>query len=819
MFMRNRGHTCDMCIQIDEHHYKRHLEICQQIRTIYELCGEDWPIIPEDEDRRGRSRSGSPDEFESDSRSPPPGAPLKKKDKKELKRQVRAASRTKVITQEDIKYLESVLHPAASSTDTNNPNNSEEIEEIERHLKYNAKCYNYGQKRSDIQQFAHITGADIDFENEIGRILEVLRVADLLNRNDRNRGMQNKELAKFKTLVSAFKDCIITDLVQAKRDELEIRMRRAAFLRYTNRSTYEAVTDRYIDKDWKTGEKYLSTGSGSVTSDSLTAVEGDVSGQDDITEIKDMRDISTPTLSDADRRHFERDHKKIGRDGQVEDIPAIKETRPTQKGNIPKAPQSLRIINTDFTPQNEIKFRNPWGSEGLAAEEDDGWHVVGAKTSHVRTSDSHSDTHSAYEDRAPSFQKDDRDPTDESSSFITCSPCHSNTSGSLALGSSPTNGHFEEQAQFPLATAETRTSSLKRMPVKIPPEERLALPKANSPVQEDEEKLQKLQLSNEEDDLPPHSPPDTISTTKTGRHKDWLKFANSLKLDAVSQPLFTMMHPAYVGCTDSLFVDDCPFYVSGTPDCPYHKAYCKCIDPFMNFKYIVYADTNPRRLGPFNYMRGEKLMAFLEQQPETKGRLMLVDEDIYDWLSTEGRAWRLYHLVASKLALKHLPMRLSWELQDYLHGSPKGRLLKQIDRFHELSDKNARLRSVGSSPDITIELLKTLCEKREPGDFAKGICYCKETVPADPEKNNELVECEYVDCLTKFFHRRCMEKLNYSHVTTWFCRDCEQIMSTEAQKVLPGAFTKLGAKPGNGGSLRFCTSNFENLDGHCDAAR
>lgn len=417
MFMRNRGHTCDMCSHIDEHHYKRHFEICEQVRSIYEQCGEDWPLIPEDEDDRGRSIARGSDAFDKDGGSSTlQDLPLRKRDKKEHKRQMRAASRTKVVTQEDVKYIDSILHPVADEEGVVVPVNAEEIDEIERHLKYNAQCYNHGQKRSKLRHFARIPDADIDFGAEIDRVFEILRVNELLKRNDRNRGLRNKELANFNMIVSDLKGLIITDLVQNKKDELEIRMRRAAFLRYANRTGYDIVDDRYADKDWKTGEKFRSTGSGSASSDCLTVVEEDAE-EDELAD-RLLRNFSAATLHDADRRHIEFAHKKLSSDGTLEEIETTQEARDLPAVCFSKPPPSLRIVNTNIVPPRSIRFHDPWNKPRSSVtkpsrtvklhaqdspmselvdkeslpENDDEWQVVGPTTIPKNVSKGRTDT-------------------------------------------------------------------------------------------------------------------------------------------------------------------------------------------------------------------------------------------------------------------------------------------------------------------------------------------------------------------------------------------------------------------------------------------
>ncbi|KAJ4352527.1 uncharacterized protein N0V89_007876 [Didymosphaeria variabile] len=1008
MFMRNRGHTCDMCMHIDEHHYKRHHEMCEQIRCIYETCGEDWPIIPEDEDGRGRARFRDPDTHGSDDLSSASGeVPLKKRERKEQKRQMRAASRSKVVTQDDINYVDSVLHPAASQVGTGNPDNPEEIEEIEKHLKYNAQCYNDGQKRSDIRLYAHIPDADIDFGAEINRIFELLHIAELLKRKERNRGLRNKELSNFKTLVSEFKDLLITDLVQAKRDELEIRMRRAAFLRYTNRASFDIMANRYADKDWKTGQKYQSAGSASASSDSLTAVEEEEEiDSDDLATPDDLRHLSSATLHDADRRHIEHSHKKIGSSVILEPVVAVQESKDPPKEGAPKPPPSLRIVNTDIIPPAKVKFHNPWKhrnmsrpfetlkrsaqspsssellSGGPAPDEDDGWQTVGPVTIPTRASGKQSDASRSISRASVAAPEDSAPGATPKARSLSLKPMRVGVIASMYQDEAERHQMAEkveqdaEQAyvQSVLIKVASANCLTRRQDAKTRVQERkeqLQLAEAHLQLQTEEMLLQKLEESTEvakspdveqpavesrkkkdkkkqretdrkarraaekepgaskqidellgdtdvaspssdvsalynvlakglvdeadralqsprgqgssskvagahtTDDLsgahlelsrdalkegiqrsrrtmhakdatsldswlhsissllevpPPSkdqapelgdqmltgsilndpvadsvttpkresrhsepaeraSPSAPLSTSKIGRHKDWMKFAGSLKVDSLSKLLFTAMHPAYQEHADDLYIGGCPWEASGTPDCPYHKTYCPCIDPVdpTNDKYIVYAETYPYQIGPFNCIQAAKLMHFFESQPETKGRLMLVDEDLYLWLYTEGRHWLVEAMTPKQMENSSFPRRLYWEVKDYVRGYAKGRVLKLVEQFQDLADKNERSRTIGCRATISEELLESLRKKCETRPDNKAICYCKDNMPAHPETDDNVVRCMYVDCPIGFFHRRCVEKLGHAKVSTWYCAFCEKYMNVAAQKALHGA--------------------------------
>lgn len=87
----------------------------------------------------------------------------------------------------------------------------------------------------------------------MNRILDAFRVTELLKRNTNTRGMQGKDLKNFLALVDALKQIVVEDIVQVMRDTAEIRMRRAGYLRYTNRASFDIIKDRYTTKNWKTG--------------------------------------------------------------------------------------------------------------------------------------------------------------------------------------------------------------------------------------------------------------------------------------------------------------------------------------------------------------------------------------------------------------------------------------------------------------------------------------------------------------------------------------------------------------------------------------
>jgi hypothetical protein len=119
---------------IDEQHYKRHHDIAERLRAVYESCGEvDWNIVPDELELEERERGREPSDEDT---------PSSKRERKDAKRLARTASRSSVITQDEIRYIDSMVHApeGITSNDANGPRNPEEIEEIERQLRVSTEA-------------------------------------------------------------------------------------------------------------------------------------------------------------------------------------------------------------------------------------------------------------------------------------------------------------------------------------------------------------------------------------------------------------------------------------------------------------------------------------------------------------------------------------------------------------------------------------------------------------------------------------------------------------------------------------------------------
>ncbi|KAF2020115.1 hypothetical protein BU24DRAFT_477254 [Aaosphaeria arxii CBS 175.79] len=257
MFLLGRTRSCTYCKDIDEDHHQKHLGIAGKLRQIYEMLGLDTFIIPPDVVQAQQRRpSGETREQEDDKPTDKTkGLSLRptKKERKEIKKREKAALRPKVVTQDEIEYLGVVLHGTADGpVCLNDPTSPGEADDMEKLLAEKAKAYNEsGRRGSRRLSDAVLTGA-FDFGVEVERILGDLK---LPNGRPKNKGHSGKEQKAFDEEILNLKEAIVDDLLYLKGVQLHTSMRRAAFLRYTNRTSNDIISARHEDWDWKTGER------------------------------------------------------------------------------------------------------------------------------------------------------------------------------------------------------------------------------------------------------------------------------------------------------------------------------------------------------------------------------------------------------------------------------------------------------------------------------------------------------------------------------------------------------------------------------------
>lgn len=270
LFMRNRGHTCDSCKIIEEAHYKRHQNIAELLRKIREVCGVAGSFIEVPRSSGGDTASQSSRSASSpDAESPSPSNGKEKesgnstkREKKELKRLEKAANRTRFLTDQEYRHINEVLHPKAqlTSDSTPEPMNLEEVHEIERNLRFNAStCYRRTVHTEEMKDYLNNksppTEEEVRIKAAIDRVCDFFRITLLKKKNEKNRGLVGKERKEFDKLVDNFREALLDDYVLVYKDEMEIRMRRSAFLRYTNKAIVDKLLERYKNRDWRTGLK------------------------------------------------------------------------------------------------------------------------------------------------------------------------------------------------------------------------------------------------------------------------------------------------------------------------------------------------------------------------------------------------------------------------------------------------------------------------------------------------------------------------------------------------------------------------------------
>lgn len=847
MFMRNRAHMCAMCLGADEAHHKRHVDIAERLRAIYESCGEEWPIIPTAEPERGRPRTreseDAEDEDEDERSSISGGAAAKRKERKEQKRLIRAASRPRVITQDEIKYIDSVLHPAsAADGDAEGPSNPDEVDEIEKNLRYNAQVYNTGSRRV-LKEFARIPDADVNFEGEMERIFEALRITELLKRNARNRGLQGRDLKNFEGLVAEFKERVVEDQVLVKKDELEVRMRRAAYLRYTNRASFDIVEERYTDKDWKTGAKIVQTESRTESSGSASPFECEVANERENVIASPLP--ATPAAPDL--RHLWKGHKRIASDGELEDVVTVSHSpsriprKPT--GVMKRQPAQLRLIINEKSSSKSIgspvlsrrhprlPVRSPDRSRPLLSHgmrhpspgrnmyehlisDNDGWDYEGkdpnlavrspiaeerpdtqplppaasvwAKRPKLLASETVKDRKVTPEPADTGHPPVSQKKAKKKEREVKRKAKRSAEKGPVAAG--------ELEAEDGTLTFEVETAKgrVAIEPIRIT--QSSSTLELESHAEEEELLIQdnyaKVEVAKEakasaaaDTSRSPTASSPRIATTphlttsdslppfpviSYSRHADWKKYTRFLRVDALSSPAYT----AQISCSGDA---SCIFEVTSTPDCPFHPPRCSCCDPFLDQCYLVYPCPEAYTCGPFNRIRAQKLLDMYETHPQTKGRLMLIDDDMASWFLIEPSQRRIDRKNAPPAGT---PERLVTEYFDYyFQGYEKGPLMQQETQFEELWNRNVRLRQSLSSTE-----LGQLALEFEAGTGPR-MCYCYAVLPEDLD-SKDIVECSYVGCPKKYFHRACVTGLGADKVTRWYCTICEPLIGDIAANLI-----------------------------------
>ncbi|KAI2475596.1 hypothetical protein Ptr902_12937 [Pyrenophora tritici-repentis] len=847
MFMRLRGHTCAHCISIDESHYKRHHDIAEQLRAVYDSCSDiNWGIVPSNSDNDSRGRvKGLADALEQDENQDPnqdPGdTPASKRERKDAKRLARAANRSKVITQDEIRHIDNIIHASHGLTgnDTDGPQNAEEVEDIERQLRYHAQVYNTQVDRRTLRKLSEVcTETSVDFDAEMSRILDAFRISELLRRNTKTRGLQGKELKTFLTLVDGLRQALVEDIILVKKDAAEVRMRRAGYLRYTNKTAYEIVEERYTEKDWKTGEKWIPGAPDS--SDDTTPVDECVPTA---SEEKENPTPQRPRNSyGPDRRHLRSTHKRVnGEDGLYEDtiepyrtpllplphdptpgkksaavrVLSIKTTKcastPVQTSDSRKkdrsrpVPDGWETVTNGATPTNIVARPRVWGNiptQRLAEATQPTLALPPSDFSGFPPLRSDSWSPADNSVRAPEVQPPSAWTAQEPEGFVVESNEVAQDQPAISQKKKAKKAREAKRKAKKLALMEDTlddASSLAET-VEATDDTDAVLTAATTPL-EDEHKLEDLtcakqvsqhifqqlhsikndreveQVAKEVAQAPelsektvlvtkPASPP----ITTYGKHKDWLRFLHHLDVDRLSSPI----PPSCSGCSHAI---SCAFEDNEIPDCPFHEPFCNCADPMRDQCYLVLPSSEMYSTGPYNRMRAEKLMALYESDERTKGRLMLIDDDMLDYL-LDSAMTGFYNRDQGDM-----PPCLSREYYDSINKRIPTPLIEQECRFQKLWVRNNILKK-----PLTQDMLRDIQSNKFECTGKQAMCYCRDEFREEMTTAKDIIVCSYVDCNIQYFHKSCVKNLGVEKVSHWYCFDCAQQMREDAYDALDNEF-------------------------------
>ncbi|KAF1362656.1 hypothetical protein EJ07DRAFT_105810, partial [Lizonia empirigonia] len=834
MFMRLRSHMCNYCQTIDEAHYKRHHELVAKLRSIYESCGEvDWTIVPAEPGEPNRDRPVDP--RSANSRPSDPGllseeTLTSRRERKNAKSLRRAANRAKVVTQDEIRYIDSVLHtaesgPAGVGAD---PANLEELQLIENHLRYNANVFNNHSSRSDLKKFAKIPDVDVDFDGEMGRVLHTFRITEIVQRNLRNRGLQGRELKDFETSVEAFKVAIVEDLVLVKKDMMEIRMQRAGYLRYTNRTAYGIVEDRYTDTNWKTGERI---GSCSSVSSSLTTPSDDSGMQ--LVETPDVKAASAPLCTQGpDRRHLLHVHTRVsGHDGLEQEViepyhaPLLPLT-PNEKGvqqtasqptcNLeqeisPSSSPSSRSIGPALSKKPDPSVRPAWGrvttvdsdshaikishtfKHSILHEED--FPALGSTSTVSKLVSTGSDAPAV---QAPAVEKTmslrgPERPLEPENDIEDAHPISSQKKIKKSQREAKRKAKKvseHEETSNPVALNEFGRKEVKQALSKISPSVLMAnctldakvdailrtpKPESGPLTYGAVERVVVVDVAAPAQQLSPIDTPvpvtpPTLPCTTHRKHDSWTRFARFLVIDQLTNPYLQSSE-------DCSHESICLFESLGVTDCPFHKPHCPCDDPLRNICCLMHPSEWPFTSGPLNRAYGERLMATYQQHEETKDRVMLVDCYMALYLiSSYG--------TSSEQDRSLMPFRLVQEHKEYQDGFERGPLMKQ-----ELDYKRKLFKNMITGRPLTIDVLQGIHSRSNGSEDSIKMCYCITEVQnmseVDKELGTGIVECSYRECkFGGYFHKDCVKKLGVEKVSRWYCTSCEKEMKILAHRTL-----------------------------------
>jgi len=218
------------CKSSDEKRYFRHREIAELVKDLRTIDAEQSvssPVTPRASKFDFAVLDGS----------------TSKKDRKEAKRQAKAAGRVLEIRARDVERIGEILHPE-QPLDEEFERNLLMDKSIESNVYYNPATSSREDRQIFISQDRRGKAELKITDAEIERIMTELKVHD----------MYHVKGKKERALVGRLRDKIVEDLKHEHGEARETMMRKAGFWRWASRKAYNRLAENGRIWDWKSGE-------------------------------------------------------------------------------------------------------------------------------------------------------------------------------------------------------------------------------------------------------------------------------------------------------------------------------------------------------------------------------------------------------------------------------------------------------------------------------------------------------------------------------------------------------------------------------------
>jgi hypothetical protein len=189
--------------------------------------------------------------------------------------------------------------------------------------------------------------------------------------------------------------------------------------------------------------------------------------------------------------------------------------------------------------------------------------------------------------------------------------------------------------------------------------------------------------------------------------------------------------------------------------------------------YLVLPCAELTSSGPYNRLRGEKLLRLFEQDARTKGRLMLVDDDLLHYFMEDPSSR------ARNRGPGAVPDRIAKEYAEFSDGYNPGPLMNQEREFERLWSRNKLIKH-----QLTQKMLQDIQRDNFERAGTQYMCYCRAAVPKGGASAKDTVVCSHRDCRTRHFHKSCVKRLGVEKVSRWYCTSCEYQMKVLARQTL-----------------------------------